>query len=98
MPSLIICVMDHCFPARTDLCGGASLGLHPFVAAATSGPADEVDGVSPRRWISKLMIIICLRELLEAWHLFYKHDGLLNTKGKFLVWILFDWSGFPKEE
>lgn len=69
--------------------GGDSLGLHPFVAAATSGPADEVASVSPRRWIFKLMIIICLRELLEVWHLFYKHEGLLNTKVIFFVWILF---------
>lgn len=66
MLSLIICVMDHCFIARTGALWGASLALYPFGLGAASGTADEVDSMSPRRWIFKLMIIICLRELLEV--------------------------------
>lgn len=49
-----------------------------------------------QKQIFKLMIIICLHELLRVWHIFCKHERLLNTKViSFIdsVWLIC----FPKK-
>lgn len=89
--SLIICVMDHCFIARTELRGVFTRSVsictrHGQWYSWWSGRYDI------QKQSFKLMIIICLcvSSSVKVWH--FLCEELLNTKVMPLTWILLDWS------
>lgn len=91
--SLIICVMDHCFIARTELRGVFTRSVsicarHGEWYGWWSGRYDI------QKQSFKLMIIICLcgSSRVKVWH--FLCEEVRNPEVMPLAWILFDWSCF----